>query len=69
MFVCVSLCTSVVHNTAQNSSYNLPSYPPDNRRTQEMPTGGQGDMLTENNSGSLKCVFAVGLVFIFLVLT
>jgi len=23
-------------------------------------------MLTENNSGSLKCVFAVGLIFYFL---
>jgi len=28
--VCVSLCTTVVHNTAQNSSDNIPSYPPDN---------------------------------------
>jgi len=27
--VCVSLCTTVVHNTAQNSSDNLPSHPPD----------------------------------------
>ena len=29
MCVCVSLCTTVVHNTAQNSSDNFP-YPPDN---------------------------------------
>jgi len=28
--VCISLCTTVVHNTAQNSSDNLPSYPPGN---------------------------------------
>jgi len=28
--VYVSLCTTVVHNTAQNSSDNFPSYPPDN---------------------------------------
>jgi len=27
---CVSLCTTVIHNTAQNSSDNYPSYPPDN---------------------------------------
>jgi len=26
--VCVSLCTTVVHNTAQSDSDNLPSYPP-----------------------------------------
>jgi len=28
--VCISLCTTVVHNTAQKSSDNFPSYPPDN---------------------------------------
>ena len=28
--VCVSLCTTVVHNTAQNSSDNLLFNPPDN---------------------------------------
>jgi len=27
--LCVSLGTSVVHNTAQNNSDNLPCYPPD----------------------------------------
>jgi len=27
--VCISLCTTVVHNTAQNTSDNFPSYPPD----------------------------------------
>ena len=27
--MCVSLCTNVVHNTAQNSVTNLPSYPPE----------------------------------------
>jgi len=25
----------VLHNTAQNSPYNLPSYPPDNRRSSD----------------------------------
>ena len=29
-YMCVSLCTTVVHNTAQNSSDNFPSYLPDN---------------------------------------
>jgi len=29
--VCISLCTIVAHNTAQNSCDNLPSYPADNR--------------------------------------
>jgi len=28
--VCISLCTTVIHNTAQNSSDNFPFYPPDN---------------------------------------
>ena len=28
--VCVLLCTTVIHNTAQNSSDNCPSYRPDN---------------------------------------
>jgi len=36
MCVCVSLCTTVVHNTAQNSSDNLPSYPPDNHHSSDV---------------------------------
>ena len=28
--MCIPLCTTVIQNTAQNSSDNLPSYPPDN---------------------------------------
>ena len=31
--VCISLCTTVVHNTTQNSSHNCPSYPPDNHHS------------------------------------
>ena len=31
--MCVSLCTTVVHNTAKNSSDNFPSYPPDNHHS------------------------------------
>jgi len=29
--VCLSLCTTLVRNTAQNSYDNFPSYPPDNQ--------------------------------------
>jgi len=28
--VCISVCTTVIHSTVQNSSANLPSYLPDN---------------------------------------
>ena len=37
--MCLSLCTTVAHNTALNSSDNLPSYPPDIHR--RSPTGGR----------------------------
>jgi len=33
--VCVSLCTFVVHNTAQSSSDYLPSYPPDKHQSSD----------------------------------
>jgi len=33
--VCVSLCTTVVHNTAQNSSDNLPFYYPDKHHSSD----------------------------------
>jgi len=33
--VCVSLCTTAVHNTAQNSYDNLLSYPPDNHHSSD----------------------------------
>jgi len=33
--VCISLCTTLVHNTAQNSSDNFPSDPPDNHRSSD----------------------------------
>ena len=37
-----ALCTTVVHSTAQNSSGNFPSYPPDNHhRLQMVYTGGE----------------------------
>ena len=31
--LCISLCTTVVHNTAQNSSDNFLSYPPENHHS------------------------------------
>jgi len=34
-YVCVSLSTTVVHNTAQNSSDNFLSYPPDNHHSSD----------------------------------
>ena len=33
MCECVTLCTTVVHNTAQSSSDYLPSYPPDKHQS------------------------------------
>jgi len=33
--VCVSLCTTVIHNTAQNSSDDFLSYPPDNHHSSD----------------------------------
>ena len=31
----ITLCTTVVHNTAQNSSDNIPIYPPDNHHSSD----------------------------------
>jgi len=33
--MCISLCTTVVHNTAQSSSDYLPSYPPDKHQSSD----------------------------------
>ena len=33
--LCVSLCTTVVHNTAQNSYDDFPSYPPDSHHSSD----------------------------------
>ena len=43
MCVCISLCTNVIHNTAQISSDNFPSYPPDNHHSSDDVywTGGE----------------------------
>jgi len=34
--VCISLCTTVVHATPQNSSDNLPSHPPDSHHCSDV---------------------------------
>jgi len=41
MCVRVSLCTTAVHSTAQNSSDNLPSHPPYNRHCSDVVPEGQ----------------------------
>jgi len=33
--VCVSLCTTVIHNTALSNSDYLPSYPPDKHHSSD----------------------------------
>jgi len=33
--MCVSLCATVIHSTAQNSSDNIPSYRPDNHHSSD----------------------------------
>jgi len=43
MCVCVSLCTTVVHNTAQNSSDNFPLILQTIIMAQMMSKGGEGD--------------------------
>jgi len=35
LHVCISLCTTVVHNTAQSSTEYLPSYPPDKHQSSD----------------------------------
>jgi len=41
--VYISLCTTVIHNTAQNSSDNFLSYPPDNHHSSDDVYWKQGD--------------------------
>jgi len=48
--VCVSLCTTVVHNTAQNSSDNCHSYPPDNHHS--LP-----GTYVYRRAGAVYCIF------------
>jgi len=43
--VCVSLCTTVIHNIAQNSSDYLPSYPPDKHQRSDAVCGREGGQL------------------------
>ena len=69
--VCISLCTTVVHNMAQNNCDNFPSYPPDNHRSSDdvYRTGG-GEAVDDNcchchDNGCWWCclfaAFTVGL--------
>jgi len=51
--VCVSLCTTIVHKTAQNSSDNFSSYPPITI-AQMMSTGGEGEMIIKNTKITRK---------------
>jgi len=46
----VSLCTTVVHNTTQNSSNNVPSYRPDNHHYSDIVYWMAGGRLTQSNS-------------------
>ena len=48
--MCVSLSTTVVHNTAQNSFDNFPSYPPDNHHNSDLMTSTGG----ERNPGTWR---------------
>jgi len=44
--MCVSLCTTVIHNTTQNSSDHLLSYPPDkHNRSDVVNWRGEGTPL------------------------
>jgi len=45
--MCVSLCTTIVHNTTQNSSDNLPCYPSDNRHCSDAVYWKEGDVTVD----------------------
>jgi len=56
MRVCILLYTTFVHNTAQNSSDNLPSYPPDNHHCSDAVTTVRiTDMTVYDNSVQVYC--------------
>jgi len=58
MCVCVSLCTTVIHNTTQNSSDNFPSYPPDNHHSwYDVYYGGEGAHLVAYSSNASLMAF------------
>ena len=47
--VCIALCTTVVHNIAQNRPANFPSYPPDNHHCSDdvyLSEGGRDESLS-----------------------
>lgn len=45
----VSLCTTVVHNTAQNSSDNFPSHPPQNHHSSNDVKWRGGEQLSKGS--------------------
>jgi len=47
--MCISLCITVVHNTAQNSSDNFPSCPPDNHHCSDDVYWRAGDYVSKRN--------------------
>jgi len=60
------LCTTVAHNTAQNSSDNFPSYPPDNHHSSDEVywRGGaaMGNRLVEQKPKAVEVVVLSQLV-------
>jgi len=45
--VCISLCTTVVHNTAQSRSDCLPSYPPDKHQSSDAVYWREGRVIRQ----------------------
>ena len=56
MYVSVySLCTTVVHNTAQHNTYeNFPSYPPDNHHSSDDVYWREGHSTEETKTNTTK---------------
>jgi len=49
--MCVSLCSTVIHNTAQSSSDYFPSYPPDKHKSSDA-VYWRGRAMTEDRTRS-----------------
>jgi len=47
-YVCVSLCTTIVHNTAQDSSDNFQSYPPGSHHSSDGLLEGRGSIVSND---------------------
>ena len=57
--MCLKLCTIVVHNTALNSSDDLPYYPPDNHHSSDgvYRRGGDSCDTYQERLGDFRCGF------------